>query len=225
MRAAPARLSFLREFWPGAKALERIPKPIPAALGFRVKSGWAMAVLLVGPRNAPRLVKCQAVLLSDPKIPQSKQPCHGALRLPEKEGKTLTKKLRRIVAGAARKSVHELLKQASKQGHAVVGAGLVVGSLVDPATLHNEHIRAHGREGQLFRTVLDALSEQGIPCQVLLEKTAYITASAALRKSPTDTKQMIAGLGELQEGSCRAEEKLATLAACMALRAGAKKAV
>jgi hypothetical protein len=36
---------------------------------------------------------------------------------------------------------------------------------------------------------------------------------------------MIAGLGELQEGSCRAEEKLATLAACMALRAGAKKAV
>jgi hypothetical protein len=224
MPVAPARFSFLREFWQGAKALERIPKPIPAALGFRVKSGWAMAVLLVGPRNAPRLVKCQAVLLSDPEIPQSKQPCHGALRLPEKEGQTLTKKLRRIVAGAAKKSVHELLEQASKQGHAVVGAGLVVGSLVDPATLHNEHIRAHGREGQLFRTVLeDALGEQGIPCQVLLEKTAYITASAALGKSPTDTKQMIAGLGELQEGSWRAEEKLAALAAWMALRGGAKK--
>jgi len=204
--------------------LERIPKPIPAALGFRVKSGWAMAVLLVGPRDAPRLVSCQAVLLSDPEIPQSKQPCHGALALPEKEGKTLTKRLGRIVAGAAKKSVHELLKQASKEGHAVVGAGLVVGSLVDPATLHNEHIRAHGLEGQLFRTVLeDALCEQGIPCQVLLEKTAYITASAALRKSPTDTKRMIAGLGELQEGSWRAEEKLAALAAWTALRAGAKK--
>jgi hypothetical protein len=206
--------------------LERIRKAIPAALGFRVKSGWATAVLLVGPLKAPRVVKCQAVLLSDPEIPQSKQPCHGALRLPEKEGQTLTKKLRRIVAGAAKKSVHELLKQASNEDHAVVGAGLVVGSLVDPATLHNEHIRAHGLEGQLFRTVLeDALSEQGIPCQVLLEKSAYITASAALRKSPTDTKQMIAGFGELQEGSWRAEEKLAALAAWMALRAGAKKAV
>ena len=203
--------------------MERIPKPIPAALGFRVKSGWAMAVLLVGPSNAPRLVKCQAVLLSDPKIPQSKQPGHAALDLPEKEGKALTKKLRRIVAGAAKMSVQELLKQASKQGHAVVAAGLVVGSLVDPATLHNEHIRAHGLEGQLFRTVLkDALCAQEIPCQVLLEKTAYLTASAALRKSPTDTKRIIAGLGELHEGSWRAEEKLAALAAWMALRAGAK---
>ena len=206
--------------------MERIPKAIPAALGFRVKSGWAMAVLLVGPRNAPKLVKCQAVLLSDPKIPQSKQPCHAALDLPEKEAMTLTKKLGRIVAGAAKKSVHELLKQASKEGHAVVGAGLVVGSLADPATLHNQHIRAHGLEGQLFRTVLrDALCAQEIPCQVLLEKTAYTAASAALGKSPTDTKRMIAGLGELHEGSWRAEEKLAALAAWMALRAGAKKAV
>jgi hypothetical protein len=78
----------------------------------------------------------------------------------------------------------------------------------------------------LFRTVLEeALGEQEIACQVLLEKTAYITASSALRKSPTDTKRMIAGLGEFEEGSWRAEEKLAALAAWMALRAGDKKAV
>jgi hypothetical protein len=128
------------------------------------------------------------------------------------------------VAGAAKKCVHELLKQASKEGHAVVGAGLVVGRLVDPTTLHNQHIRAHGLEGQLFRTVLrDALCAQEIPCQVLLEKTVYITASAALSKSPTDTKRIIAGLGELHRGSWRAEEKLAALAAWMALPAGAKK--
>jgi hypothetical protein len=61
-------MAFFKRFWQRAKALEGIPKPIPAALGFRVKSGWAMAVLLVGPRNAPKLVNCQAVLLSDPKI-------------------------------------------------------------------------------------------------------------------------------------------------------------
>lgn len=206
--------------------MERIPKAIPAALGFRVKSGWAMAVLLAGPWHAPKLVRCQAVLLSDPKIPQSKQPCHAALDLPEKEGKALRKILGGIVAGAAKKSVQELLKRASAQGYGVFGAVLVVGSLVDPATLHNEHIRAHGLEGQLFRTVLeDALGEQEIPSKVLLEKTAYKTASSALRKSPTDTKRMIAGLGELHEGSWRAQEKLAALAAWMALRAGDKKAV
>lgn len=193
----------------------------PAALGFRVKSGWAMAVLLASPASAPKLVRCQAVLLSDPKIPQSKQPCHAALELPEKEGKRLTKELRDVVASAARKAVEELLLQASAAGYVVRGAGLVVGSLVDPATLHNEHIRAHGLEGQLFRTVLeDALRKQEIPCEALLEKTAYLAASSTLRKSPAEAKRTIAGLGASHEGSWRAEEKLAALAAWMALCAG-----
>ncbi|HKN74625.1 MAG TPA: hypothetical protein VJW94_05580 [Candidatus Acidoferrum sp.] len=198
--------------------MAKISKPTPAALGFRVKSGWAMAVLLTGPASAPKLVKCQAVLLSDPKIPQSKQPHHAALELPEKEAKPLTEKLRKVVADAAKKSVEGILKQANADGYGVRGAGLVAGSLVDPATLHNEHIRAHALEGQLFQTVLeDALREHGIPSKVLLEKTAYVTASTALGKSPVAAKKLIACLGDSHEGSWRAEEKLAALAAWIAL--------
>lgn len=201
--------------------MERTAKPVPAALGFRVKSGWTMAVLLVGPSNAPRLIKCQTVLLSDPKIPQSKQPLHAALKLPEKEAKTVSKKLRKIVADAAKESVRELLEQAKAAGYEVSGAGLVVGSLVDPATLHNEHIRAHGLEGQLFRTVLeDALGERGISTLVLLEKGAYLAASPRLRQSAAVAKRWIARLGEAHQGSWRAEEKLAALAAWVALSAG-----
>lgn len=207
----------------GANALERKAKPVPAALGFRVKSGWAMAALLTGPLNAPKLIHCRAVLLSDPKIPQSKQPHHAALELPEEEAKAVTRELRKVVADAAKKSVRELLSQASALEYEVRGAGLVVGSLVDPATLHNAHIRAHGLEGQLFRTVLEhALAAQEIPCKVLLEKGAYIEASPALGKSPAEAKRKIASLGESHEGSWRAEEKLAALAAWMALCAGNK---
>jgi hypothetical protein len=202
----------------GGRALAKTSKPTPAALGFRVKSGWAMAVLLAGPSNAPKLVRCQAVLLSDPKIPQSKQPHHAALNLPGKEGKEVAEKLCRVVAGAAKQSVQQLLEQAVADGYSLVGAGLVVGSLVDPATLHNEHIRAHGLEGQLFRTALEeALREQRIPSRVLLEKNAYITASPVLRKSAPQAKRIIAGLGESHNGSWRAEEKLAALAAWIAL--------
>ena len=199
--------------------MAKTSKPTPAALGFRVKSGWAMAVLLAGPSNAPKLVRCQAVLLSDPKIPQSKQPHHAALDL-GKEGKAMAEKLCRVVTGAAKQAVQELLEQAVADGYGVVGAGLVVGSLVDPATLHNEHIRAHGLEGQLFRTALeDALRERGLASRVLLEKNAYATASPTLRKSAPQAKKIIAGLGESHEGSWRAEEKLAALAAWMALNA------
>lgn len=199
--------------------MAKTSKPTPAALGFRVKSGWAMAVLLAGPSNAPKLVRCQAVLLSDPKIPQSKQPHHAALDL-GKEGKAMAEKLCRVVTGAAKQAVQELLEQAVADGYGVVGAGLVVGSLVDPATLHNEHIRAHGLEGQLFRTALeDALRERGLASRVLLEKNAYATASPTLRKSAPQAKKIVAGLGESHEGSWRAEEKLAALAAWMALNA------
>lgn len=200
------------------RILVKTSKPIPAGLGFRVKSGWAMAVMLAGPSTAPRLIQCRAVLLSDPKIPQSKQPYHAALELPASEAMIVTRKLRKVVADAARKSVRELLKEASGLEYEIRAAGLVVGSLVDPATLHNEHIRAHGLEGQLFRTALeDALRKHEISCNVLLEKTAYTTASQALRKSPAEAKRTIASLGESHEGSWRAEEKLAALAAWIAL--------
>jgi hypothetical protein len=191
---------------------------IPAALGFRIKSGWAMSALLTGPASAPKLIQCRAVLLSDPKIPQSKQPYHAALELPASEAQTVIRKLRKVVLDAAKKSVRELLNEVSELQYEVRGAGLVVGSLVDPATLHNEHIRAHGLEGQLFRTALeDALRKHEISCNVLLEKTAYTTASPALRKSAEETKKWIAGMGESHEGSWRAEEKLAALAAWVAL--------
>ncbi len=196
----------------------RNPKPTPAALGFRVKSGWAMAALLSGPASSPRLLRCEAVLLSDPQEPQSKQPYHAALELPEKEASVLVRKLRKIVGDAAKQSVASLLEQSADAGCAVQAAAIVVGSLVDPASLHNDHIRAHALEGQLFRTVLeDEFRSQDIPCAVLLEKTAYAAAAAALHKSPAEAKRIAATFGDSHDGSWRAEEKLAALAAWMSL--------
>jgi hypothetical protein len=193
---------------------------MPAALGFRVKSGWAMAALLGGSISSPRLFCCKSVLLSDPKEPGSKQPYHLALELPEKEAAVIVNKLRQVVADAAKRSVADLLKQAGDVDLSVRGAALVVGSVVDPASLHNEHIRAHALEGQLFRAVLeDAFQAQGIPCTVLVEKTAYATAATSLCKSLAEAKRVAADLGELHDGPWRAEEKLAALASWMSLAA------
>jgi hypothetical protein len=198
--------------------MAREAKPIPAALGFRVKSGWAMAVLLAGSAEEPYLVICREILLSDPKFPQSRQPFHAVLELPEKEGQAVTQKLTKVVRGAAADSVKQLLMEASAAQYEIRGAGLVVGSLVDPATLHNEHIRAHGLEGQLFRQALeDSLQAQKIPCAAWLEKSAYEAAASAVRKTPARAKRAIANLGESYDGSWRAEEKLAALAAWAAL--------
>ena len=191
---------------------------MPAALGFRVKSGWAMAVLLAGSLNKPQLIKCSPILLSDPNIPGSKQPFHAALELPEKDARTVTRELQKVVRDAANKSARELLREARELSLEVRAACLVVGSMVDPATLHNEHIRAHGLEGQLFRMALeDALRRQGIRSNVLLEKNAFGSAALELGKTVAEIKRAIAELGESHEGSWRSEEKLAALGAWMAL--------
>jgi hypothetical protein len=193
-------------------------KATPAALGFRVKSGWAMAVLLAYADNSPTLIQCAPALLSDPQVPATKQPYHAALELPTKEAKAMIQKLAKLVSTAAKRSVKELLDEAEEAGYEVQGAAVVVGSLVDPASLHNEHIRAHGLEGQLFRTVLaDAFEARGIRCSVFLEKEAYARASEKLGITEEAARRTVARIGELHEGSWRAEEKMAALAAWIAL--------
>jgi hypothetical protein len=194
-------------------------KSTPAALGFRVKSGWAMAVLLCGTCEEPKLIACREILLSDPQIPESKQPYHAALDLPAKQGRVVTDRLCKVVRTAADGSVAELLKQASAGGYKVRSAGCVVGSLADPATLHNEHIRAHGLEGQLFRAALqEALQRRSIACAAMVEKGAYDSAAQPSGVSAGKLKRIIAVLGESRDGAWRAEEKLAALAAWAALR-------
>jgi hypothetical protein len=193
-------------------------KSTPAALGFRVKSGWAMAVLLCGTCKEPKLIACREILLSDPQIPASKQPYHAALNLPAEQGRVVTERLCMAVRTAADESVAELLKQASADGYKVRRAGCVVGSLADPATLHNEHIRAHGLEGQLFRAALqEALRKRNIACAAMVEKGAYDSVAQPSGVSAGKLKRMIAVLGESRDGAWRAEEKLAALAAWAAL--------
>jgi len=186
----------------------------PAALGFRVKSGWAMAALVAGTTAAPTLLRCAPALLSDPKVPKTKQPYHAALDHSAQKSKEIVRELSKLVAAAAKRSVSELLEKANAAGYEICGAGLVVGSLVDPASLHNEHIRAHALEGRLFRTVLeDAFRANRIPCAVLVEKVAYLNAAEKLRTTEAEAKRTIAQLGDSHDGSWRAEEKLAALAA------------
>ena len=52
-------------------------KPERAAAGFTVKSGWACAVLIGGTPASPRLLDSRRVEISDPGIPDAKQPYHA----------------------------------------------------------------------------------------------------------------------------------------------------
>jgi hypothetical protein len=125
---------------------------------------------------------------------------------------------RKVVIGAADRSVAELLSAYHDAGHALGAAGLVVGSEIDPAKITNPHIRAHALEGRLFRTALeDALHTGGLSCLVIVERNAYTHAAEALGRTVEDLKRTVAALGHSLGGPWRADEKTASLAAWLAL--------
>ena len=188
-----------------------------AALGFRVKSGWAAVVLLSAQVDSPQLCDNRVIDLSDPRFPETRQPYHAALGQLETDAKK-TNRRTDIVQRVTKQSITTLLADYRRKGYAITRASLVVGSELDPATIANPHIRAHALEGRLFRLALEqALHAHGIRAVILLERDAYDKATAQLKKSSVDVRRTIQNLGRFIDGPWRAEQKLAALAAWVAL--------
>jgi len=192
-------------------------KPQPAALGFRVKSGWAAAVLLTGPACSPQLCDVRRIDLSDPRLAETRQPYHAAMGKLE----TNTTKIERrvsLVRSIAQQSIATLLAGYRKKGCAISRAALVVGSQVGPDSIANDHIRAHAFEGRLFRSVLEeALQKCGIRTEILIERNAYAQGIERLKESNENLRGVIQDFGRVAQGPWRAEQKLAALAAWLAL--------
>ena len=158
--------------------------------------------------------------LSDARVPTSRQPYHAVRGARPGQAARLERYLRRLVERVTRQSLSALLKEYRRQGRSVRRVALVGGSLIDPARIGNDHIRAHALEGQLFRTALEGAARAArLPCTTLVERSLYETASACLKRSPGTLKRAVTDLGAALHGPWRADEKVATLAAWLALRA------
>lgn len=180
-------------------------------LGFRVKSGWAAVVLVSGPKSAPQLLDSRIIDLSDPAVPESRQPYHAGFGTAQSD----TSKVDRLVRGIERFSQQALARLLGewRAGRTVRAAGVVVPSLTDPATIASPHMRAHASEGRLFRTVvIDGLEQCGVGVRVILERDVYALLGKALRRPATRVKAQVTALGDAA-GRWRAEQKVAAAAA------------
>ena len=116
------------------------------------------------------------------------------------------------------KSVVGLIDQWRGRGYRPHGAGIVVGSLIDPDQLTNPHIRIHAQEGRLFRRVIeDGAAQSGISCSVWRQRDVYPLAVGILHRSEQDIRDVLLALGRTVSGPWRAEEKAAVLAAWLVL--------
>lgn len=183
------------------------------ALGFRVRSGRAVAILL-GIGSSTAVLDRRVVDLSDPDVAGSVQPYHAALRDHKLADMAEAERLVAVVASASARSIASLLGEYRAAGWEPTVAALVVGSLIDPRAIANEHMRAHALEGALFRTVLeDALRSQGIACESIVEKDVYAAAGVVLGRLEAEVRSLAAAMKPSDPGPWRADEKLAAAAA------------
>lgn len=162
----------------------------------------------------------QVVALSSEALPQSRFPYHPTIEMPAPRGDEVSNEAVAAVRRVAAREMKAFLEEAG----GVACAGLVVGSLLDPKGISNPHIRAHAREGELFRTVVtDALATADVSCGVLIEKEAYERVAADVSRSVDKLRSEIAALGHKRIKPWRTEEKLATLAACWQLEQRARR--
>ena len=188
-----------------------------AAVGFRVKSGWAMAVLLSGPATAPRVIDRRRVDLSDPAVPEALQPYHPGLEIHGLRGERATAGLVAVVKRHAKTSLARLFRTYGAS-HRLTGVGIVAGSVVDPASIANDHIRAHAEEGRLFRQVIEqAAGTARLKARVIVDKELYQRAATVLGLPAHRLKPLVAALSETVDGPWRAEEKTAALVAWIVL--------
>lgn len=193
-----------------------------AAVGFAVKSGWAAAVLLVDSPTSPRVADSRRIDLSDPARPECRQPYHAGFGTARGSGPELTR-LVRSVRRFGRQSVTAVIRTYATAGHQLAGAGVVVGSLIDPERIANDHIRIHAREGQLFRGVVqEAALTSALPYSIWRERDLYAAAAEGFGQSEQHIRAAVTALGRAVAGAWRAEQKAATLAAWLVLAAPAR---
>jgi len=185
------------------------------AIGLRIKSGFAVAAIVVKSGGGFAIETVRTVALSSEELPQSRFPYHPTIELPERQGTAFSQKAVKEVRRMAAREMGKILEEYAD----IERAAIVVGSVIDPDSLGNPHVRVHALEGKLFREVVaEALAEHGIDCGVLVERDAYAKVAADVSATEQRVRTEVAALGQGRIKPWRTEEKLATLAARWTLR-------
>ena len=188
------------------------------AIGFRVKTGRATAVVMAGPASAPRILSRKSLELFDPAIPESHQPFHAEIELPPADSARVVSLALKAVDRVALSALRELVGEVQRELGSIVGIALVAGSSTNPESIRNPHMRAHAREGQLFPQALaTAAKVMRIPAITIVESEVFTSAAGKLGKTQDAIKIAVAEMGRDVGKPWSAEEKAAAAAAWILL--------
>ena len=190
-----------------------------AAIGLKAKTGRAIAVVLCGPADSPRLIKRTELVLTDPRVPATFQPYHEVMDLPWKESQTKVRPFVRAIEKAAAKALSDLIRELQSEGLKVAGVGIAGTADRELSKIGNYHIRAHAAEGLLFRQVLEfAAKSNKLPHRTFIEKTLQTQAAAELGLTVVKLNNALMALGRSAGPPWRSDQRVAATSAWLTLR-------
>jgi len=126
-----------------------------ATLGFRAKTGRAIAVALSSDGRRPVFVGRWEISLCDPRIPATGQPYHEVMHLPWAEAEVQVAQYTREIETIAVAALKQLRAELVSKDLQLSAIGIVGSADRALNKIGNPHIRAHAAEGILFRRVLE----------------------------------------------------------------------
>jgi hypothetical protein len=131
-----------------------------------------------------------------------------------------------IAVGLAKKALQQLADELSERGYALSGAAVLQASdraLPELSRVLAAHPLLHTAEGLFFRRVFqDASEDLGLPVARIREKGIAERADLALGEDAVRVRQAIETMGKKIRSPWTADQKLAALAAWIALEGGSR---
>jgi hypothetical protein len=196
--------------------------PTPAALGFKLHTGWAALVAISGkPGKLEVPLRTRIELLpGDESIPRFVY--HKAAELPLTEAGDLARRAKIAAEETARAAVKDAIKRLKSLGFAVQFAGVPSSSRQLPADLAailNAHPLIHTAEGILFQQVTaSACKRNQLALVSVRERDVWSETATVWAVSETRLREEIGGLRESVGAPWGADQKTAAAFALRALR-------
>lgn len=192
-----------------------------AAIGFRVHSGWAAMIAVSLEDGLPVVLERRKLLLVKTFTYTFRQPYHTAEKMPLSDGAKFVSCVEQDSRQLALTGIRALQKELAKLQYKLTGVGLLLASgraLPEFEKILTSHALIHTADGELFReSIRHACGRAKLPLSAIKERDLLAAIAARLKKRPQFLLRHVAALGKSIGPPWTQDEKLATLAATLAL--------
>lgn len=197
----------------------------PAALGFRVHSGWATAIVLAGPVDAPTVVFRERLELANAAFPGSHEPFHFVELMSMSEASAIIARCWKQSFELAVDAVANTKQAVAQKGFRVTTCAILQGRITEMPDLEkilaahpNFYQMAFTATGILFREVL-MIAAEASDIRVIrpFEWNLEEKAPDLLGLAPWDLSDRLTQMGEPWGSPWTIDQKYAACAAWVAL--------